>query len=82
MINALKQAVFAKTDSGGDTFAYARVFSAFGAAQLTNAWQPKGNGSVGKGLLRGVITLGSDTAYNFLQEFVPFTRPRSLRHRR
>jgi uncharacterized membrane protein len=81
-INALKQAIFAKTDSGGDTFAYARVFSAFGAAQLTNAWQPKSTGSVGAGLLRGVITLGGDTAYNFLQEFVPFTRPRSLRHRR
>ena len=82
MMNALKQAVFAKTDSGGDTFAYGRVFSAFGAAQLTNVWQPRSTGSVGKGFLRGVISLGGDTVYNFLQEFVPFTRPRSLRHRR
>lgn len=81
-INALKQGIFTRTDSGGDSFAYARVFSAFGAAQLTNAWQPKSTGSVGDGLLRGIITLGGDTAYNFLQEFVPFTRPRSLRHQR
>jgi hypothetical protein len=81
MINALKQSIFAKKDNGDATFAYGRVFSAFGAAQLANEWQPKSTGSVADGFVRGLITLGGDTAYNFLQEFVPFTRPRSLRHR-
>lgn len=80
-INALKQIIRCKTDAGGDSFAYARVFSAFGAGQLVNVWQPKSTGSVADGVKRGFITLGADAAYNFLQEFLPFARPISLRHR-
>jgi hypothetical protein len=79
--NALKQIIRCKTDAGGDSFAYARVFSAFGAGQLINAWQPKSSGSVADGVKRSFITLGADAAYNFLQEFLPFTRPISIRHR-
>ncbi len=80
-INALKQVVYAKNDNGSGTFAYARVFSDFGSAQFVNVWQPKSTGSVGDGLVRGLIGLGADAAYNFMQEFIPFTRPISLRHR-
>lgn len=79
--NALKQIIRCKTDGGGDSFAYGRVFSAFGAGQLVNAWQPKSTGSVGDGIKRGFITLGADAGFNFLQEFFPFARPASLRHR-
>ncbi len=80
-LNAAKQTIFAKNDNGSDTFAYARVFSDFGSAQFVNIWQPKSTGSVSNGLVRGLIGLGVDAAYNFMQEFVPFTRPRSLRHK-
>lgn len=80
-VNAVKQVIICKTDDGKSSFAYARVFSTFGSAQFTNVWQPASTGSVGDGLLRGVIGLGADAAYNFMQEFVPFTRPKSLRHR-
>ncbi|MBV9301124.1 MAG: hypothetical protein JOY53_03310 [Acidobacteriaceae bacterium] len=80
-VNALKQIVFCRTDDGGDSFAYARVFSAFGAGFFTNVWQPKSTSSAGDGVKRGFITLGADAAYNFMQEFLPFTRPISLRHR-
>lgn len=79
--NALKQTIYTKTDDGGDSFAYARIISAFGAGQLVNVWQPASTGGVGQGFKRGFITLGADAGYNFLQEFVPFTRPISLRHR-
>ncbi|HEY7211512.1 MAG TPA: hypothetical protein VH477_14655 [Bryobacteraceae bacterium] len=79
-VNALKQVFICKTDTGHSSFAYGRVISTFGSAQLVNTWQPASNGSVGDGLLRGVYGLGADLAYNLLQEFVPFTRPRSLRH--
>lgn len=80
-LNALKQVIVCKQDDGRASFAYARVFSDFGAAQLVNVWQPRSTGSVGDGLKRGVIGLGADAAYNFMQEFFPFTRPHSLRNR-
>lgn len=80
-INALKQVIICKTDSGKSELAYARLFSDFGAGQFDNIWQPKSTGSVRSGFVRSVIGLGADAAYNFMQEFLPFTRPRSLRHR-
>jgi len=80
-INALRQIIRCKTDAGGDSFAYARVFSAFGAGQFINVWQPKSTGSVADGVKRGFISLGADAAYNFMQEFIPFTRPISIRRR-
>ncbi|MBV9406481.1 MAG: hypothetical protein JO211_14150 [Acidobacteriaceae bacterium] len=81
VINALKQVIVCKTDSGRTEFAYARVMSQFGAGQLINVWQPRSTGSVSDGFIRAAIGLGADTAYNFMQEFLPFTRPHSLRHR-
>lgn len=78
--NAIKQVFLTKRDSGHDQFAYARFISAFGAGQFVNVWQPKDNNSFTDGLERGVISIGADAAYNLLQEFVPFTRPSSLRH--
>jgi hypothetical protein len=80
-LNALKQVIICKKDSGESEFAYARVFSDFGAAQFDNLWQPRSTGSVGDGFKRGIIGLGADAAYNLMQEFLPFTRPISLRHR-
>lgn len=81
LINALKQVIICKTDSGDSTIAYGRIISTFGSAQFVNVWQPNSTGTVDKGLLRGVYGLGADFAYNLMQEFIPFTRPRSLRHR-
>jgi hypothetical protein len=79
--NVLLQTVVARTDSGKETFAWARMGSAFAAGQFVNLWEPKSTGTPGGGATRGCIILGGDLAYNFLQEFVPFVRPRSLRHR-
>lgn len=79
--NAIKQIVYCKKDDGTGSLAYARVISAFGNGQFVNTWQPDSTGSVGDGFKRGLYTLGGDAAYNFLQEFVPFARPRSLRDR-
>src|SRR5579875_1053062 len=81
LINALKQVVTCKTDSGDSSIAYARVASAFGSAFLVNTWQPNSTGTSSAALRRGFYGLGGDLAYNLMQEFIPFTRPRSLRHR-
>lgn len=77
--NVLLQTIVARKDSGGNQFAYARVVSAFASAQVVNAWQPNSTGSFTDGLTRGCITLGADAGLNFLQEFVPFLRPREFR---
>jgi hypothetical protein len=77
--NVVKQTFITRTDSGGSSFAYATVISAFGAGQLINTWQPKSTGGVGNGIERGFITLGLDAASNLMQEFVPPLRPRELR---
>jgi hypothetical protein len=77
--NVLLQTVVTRTDGGRYEFAYARVGSAFGNGLLVNAWQPRSNNSFGDGITRGLISLGSDAGFNFLQEFVPFLRPKSLK---
>lgn len=81
MLNAVKQVFVCKTDKGTSSFAYGRVISQFASGQFTNLWQPASTGSVSDGFVRAFIGLGADAAYNFMQEFIPFTRPRSLRHR-
>lgn len=80
MRNVLKSVIITHTDSGDTQFAYARVISAFGAGQFVNTWQPRSTGHVSDGLERAVIILGVDAGFNLLQEFVPFTRPKALRH--
>jgi hypothetical protein len=80
-LNAMKQVVVCKTDQGHSSFAYARVLSAFAAGQFVNVWEPNSNDGIGDGFERGLFSLSGDFAYNLLQEFFPFTRPRSLRHR-
>jgi hypothetical protein len=78
--NVLVQTVVTRTNTGTHRFAYSRVVSAYAAGQLTNAWQPRSNGTVGDGLIRGTFSLGGDCAFNFLQEFIPRLLPKSLRH--
>jgi hypothetical protein len=79
MKSVLIQTVTVRTDSGTRQIAYGRICGAFGAGELSNAWQPRSTASFGDGLQRGAIMLGGDAGYNFLQEFVPFLRPRTLR---
>jgi hypothetical protein len=78
--SVLLQTVMTRTDSGGRRFATARVGSAFITGQIVNAWQPPSNDGVGNGVIRGMITLSVDAASNLAQEFIPWLRPRSLRH--
>lgn len=81
MKNVFKQVLICKNDQGGDTVAYGRLVSAFAAAQLAGAWQPPSNQGFGNGLERGAIILAADATISMVQEFVPFMRPGSLRHR-
>ncbi len=80
ILNALKQVVVCKTDRGTSEFAWARVISGFAAGQFVNVWQPSSINGVSNGITRSFIGFGGDFAYNMMQEFIPFTRPRSIRH--
>ena len=79
VVNALKQVIVCKTDNGKSSFAYGRVFSQFAAGQFVNVWQPSSVDGFGSGIERSFIGFGGDFAYNMMQEFIPFTRPHSLR---
>ncbi|MGH9621865.1 MAG: hypothetical protein ACRD45_19430 [Bryobacteraceae bacterium] len=79
--NAVEQTFFCKTDSGATQFAYAGVIGDFANGELVNAWQPPSTTSFGHGIERGFISLGVAAGFNFVQEFFPFTRPASIRHR-
>ena len=76
MKSVIVQTFMTRTDSGHRRFATSRFASAFAAGQLANAWQPASNGEVSDGAIRGVIMIGGDAAFNFMQEFFPFARPR------
>lgn len=78
--HALKYALIARTDSGDDQFAYARIGSAFGSSFLANAWQPRSTDTAGNAMKTFGVTIAGDAAYNFLQEFIPFLRPKELRN--
>ena len=81
VLNATKQVVWTKNDDGSSGVAYARLISTFGAAEFTNVWQPPSTSTQWSAVRRGCIGLAADFGYNFLQEFFPFARPISLRHR-
>jgi len=81
ILNAAKQVIICKTDDGNSSFAWGRVVSVFAAGQFVNIWQPNSIDGIGNGIERGFIGLGADFSYHMMQEFIPFMRPRSLRHR-
>ncbi len=81
VLNAAKQVIWTKNDDGGSGIAYARIISEFGSAEFTNVWQPASSSTQSSTFRRAAYGFGADFGYNFLQEFFPFARPISLRHR-
>ena len=77
--SVLRQSFTARKDAGGDTFAYARIGSAFGAGLLSNTWQPHGSNGIGDGFIRGTEILAIDIGSNLAQEFIPFIRRFQIR---
>jgi len=78
LLNALKQTFVCRTDDGRTQFAWGRVASDFAAGQIQNAWQPASSRSLGRGIERGLISLGADAGFNVAQEFLPFLRSKTV----
>jgi hypothetical protein len=53
----------------GNTFAFARIGSNFGAGLISRTWQPSSNSGVGDGFESGAITLAGDVGLNIVREF-------------
>ena len=78
--SALKQTFVARSDSGRNQFAWARMGSAVGASFLGEVWQPHSTATTGYAMETFGWTLAGDAAYNWVQEFFPIFRPKELRH--
>lgn len=76
---ALRGTILTRTDRGGETFSTWRVGSAYGAAFLSNQWQPDRLNTVHRGALNGSLKLGVDFARNLGAEFWPDLRRKMLR---
>ncbi len=78
--SALLQALICHTDSGGRSFAFARVGGAFGAEFISNAWRPPSVNEPGDALIRGGATIGVNAGTNVLREFMPEIKKLFRRH--
>ncbi len=72
--SVVRQAFITRTDSGGETFAYARWASAFGAGLLSDTWMPQSDAHIHDGLAEGAYLLGINVGLNLAEEFIPFFR--------
>ena len=66
-------------DSGGETLATWRFGSAYGAAFLSNEWQPGRLNNVHEGLEQGTAQLGFDVLTNLKMEFWPDVKKKLFR---
>ncbi|MGI8989778.1 MAG: hypothetical protein ACR2I2_09365 [Bryobacteraceae bacterium] len=68
---ALVQTLICHTDSGGRSFAFARVGGTFGAELISNAWRPRSVNGPGDALVRAGSSMAVSAGTNLLQEFFP-----------
>jgi hypothetical protein len=78
--DALRQIFVSRTDRGGETFAFWRFGSAYGAGFIANTWMPKSSNTAGDAMINGTISIGADAAANLYYEFWPDIKKR-LRHK-
>jgi hypothetical protein len=79
--HALRGTVLTRTDRGSETLSVWRVGSAYGAAFLSNQWQPDRLNTVGLGAAQGSLRIGVDFASNLGAEFWPDVKRRLFRRR-
>jgi hypothetical protein len=79
--HAVKQVLIVRKDSGGQSFAYGSVISAFAAGEAGTLWQPRrSDGRFGDGLVYAGFLIAGDTGRNVFREFWPDIR-RKIRHK-
>jgi hypothetical protein len=72
--HAVRETIMTHKDSGGETLALWRFGSAYGAAFLSNEWQPDRLNTAREGFNHGTAQLGFDVLANLREEFWPDIR--------
>lgn len=79
--HALRGTIVTRTDSGGETFAWWRFGSAYGATYISNQWYPDRVNTVALDLTQGTTQIGFDFLANFATEFWPDVRKKVFRRK-
>jgi hypothetical protein len=80
-VHAVRGTMLTRTDSGGETVSTWRIGSAYGAAFLSNQWQPDRLNSVRLGIRDGSLTLMFDVISSLGSEFWPDIKTKVLRRK-
>ena len=80
--HAFRGTILTHTDAGGETFAWWRFGSAYGATYVSNQWYPDRVNTVALDLSQGSTQIGFDFLANFGAEFWPDVKKKVFRHKR
>lgn len=80
--HAFRGTILTHTDAGGETFAWWRFGSAYGATYISNQWYPDRVNTVALDLTQGSTQIGFDFLANFGAEFWPDVRKKVFRRSR
>ena len=81
MKHAFRGTVLTRTDSGGETFAWWRWGSAYGATYVSNQWYPDRVNTVKYDLTEGTTQMGFDFLANVGTEFWPDLKKKVFRRK-
>ncbi len=76
--HAFHGTLFSRKDSGGESVAYWRLGSAYGATFLSNAWYPSRLDTMKLGMAQGSAQIGFDLLSNLGSEFWPDVKKKLL----
>jgi len=79
--HAVRGTVLTRTDSGTETFATWRIGSAYGAAFISNEWQPDRVNTISLSLQQGTAQIGFDLLANMRAEFWPDVKRKMFRRK-
>jgi hypothetical protein len=81
MKHAFRGTILTRTDSGGETFAWWRWGSAYGATYISNQWYPDRVNTVKYDLTEGTTQMGFDFLANVGAEFWPDVKKKVFRRK-
>jgi len=70
-VYAVESSILARRDDGSRTFSFSQVGGVAAGAFLSRLWQPPSQHSLGDGAVSFGITMGSNTAFSVVKEFLP-----------
>ncbi len=77
--HAFRGTILTRKDEGGETLATWRLGSAYGAAFLSNEWQPRRLNNIHEGMEQGTAQMGLDLLTNLGSEFWPDVKKKFFR---